>query len=63
MNVKAVVAVFNHKKVLVGAFSIIVKLQTLRRFVCSSTGYSAANDGELDRGISQYLNLSPRVTS
>ena len=35
MNVKAVVAVFNQKKALVGAFSIIVKLQTSRRFVSS----------------------------
>ena len=38
LNVKAVVAAFNQEKALSGAFSsMIVKLQTSRRFVSSST--------------------------
>ena len=34
---KALVGAFNQEKALVGAFSVIVKLQTSRRFVFSST--------------------------
>ena len=34
---KAVVAAFNQEKALVGAFSVIIQLQTLRRFVSSFT--------------------------
>ena len=36
LNVKAVVGAFNQEKVLLRAFSVIVKLQNLRRFVASS---------------------------
>ena len=36
LNVKAFVGTFNQEKALVGAFSVIVKLQTSRRFVTSS---------------------------
>ena len=38
LNVKAIVASFNQEKALVGAFSVIVQLQTSRRFVLSSSG-------------------------
>ena len=39
---KAVVAAFNQEKALVGAFSVSVKLQTLRRFVPSSNAQCSA---------------------
>ena len=36
LNVKNLVGAFNQEKALVGTFSAIIKLQSLRRFVCSS---------------------------
>ena len=36
LNVKALVGTFNQEKALVGAFSVVVQLQTSRRFVLSS---------------------------
>ena len=38
---KVVVATFNQEKALIGAFSVIVKLQTSQRFVFSSTQVAA----------------------
>ena len=46
---KAVVGAFNQEKALVGAFSMIVQLQTSQRFVLSSilqTGVQLAETGE-----------------
>ena len=37
LNVKVAVDIFNWKKALVEAFSVVVKLQTSRRFVSSSS--------------------------
>ena len=37
LNEKVLVGAFNEEKALVGAFSVILKLQTSRRFVSSST--------------------------
>ena len=39
------VGTFNQEKALVGAFSMIVKLQTSCRFVSSSTSYSRIVNG------------------
>ena len=39
LNEKVLVGAFNKEKALVGAFSVILKLQTSRRFVSSSTGH------------------------
>ena len=39
VNVKVLVGEFNQDKALVGAFFMIVKLESLRRFVSSSTKY------------------------
>ena len=39
LNEKVLVGAFNEEKALVGAFSVILKLQTSRRFVSSSTGH------------------------
>ena len=36
-NVKVLVGAYNQEKALEGPFSVIVKLQSSRRFVCSST--------------------------
>ena len=36
---KVLVDTLNQKKVLVGAFSVIVKLQTFQRLISSSTGH------------------------
>ena len=42
LNVRTVVAYFNQEKALVGAFCVIIKLQTSRRFVSSSTSSSSS---------------------
>ena len=39
LNVKTVAAAFNLEEALVGTFSVIVKLEILRRFASSSTGH------------------------
>ena len=42
INVKVLVGAFNQEKALVGAFSLIVKLQNSRRFVSSPTSVVTA---------------------
>ena len=42
LNVKALVGAFNMEKVLLGTFSVIVKLQTSRMFVSGCTLHSGA---------------------
>ena len=50
LNVEALVATLNQEKALVGAFSVIVKLQFSRRLISSSSAYIAHCAGvECDR--------------
>ena len=50
---KVLVGAFNQEKVLVGAVYVIVKLQSSRKFVCSSTASAAAvSSADLDVTLS-----------
>ena len=60
LNVKALVGAFYKEKALVGAFSVIVKFQTLRRLVSSSTRrWWAALLGRKCQSATEYTAAAP----